>query len=92
LRLVQRQGLTAPLPVSPTSAAAGGFDEGFRWMLQHLLPFIPDVWRFDLSAYVAEGFDISYTLLGLCIVQLVGYLLPWMVLAYYMMKAREVAG
>jgi hypothetical protein len=90
-RLVKRMNVTMPLEVSPTTQTAGVFDDAFRWFLQQLLTVIPDVNRFDLSAYVSEGFDISLTSLALCLILLVGYLLPWTVLAYHLMKSREVA-
>jgi hypothetical protein len=40
---------------------------------------------------VAEGFDISWVHLALNLLLLAAYLLPWFVLAYYLMKSREVA-
>ena len=53
---------------------------------------IPDVNRVDWTDYVGEGFNISASntlLLNGFIVA--GYLLPWGILAYYLMKSREVA-
>jgi hypothetical protein len=55
------------------------------------LNVIPRVDVFDLTDYVAEGFDISGSGLLLHGVVLVGYLLPCLVLAFYLMRAREVA-
>jgi hypothetical protein len=85
--------------VSPSTADQGpiaaqivaGIDEGFRQVVGWLLYLIPDVERFDLTQYVAEGFNISVGDLGLSLLLLVAYLLPWAVLAYYLLKWREVA-
>jgi hypothetical protein len=52
---------------------------------------IPDVDRMDLTNFVAEGFDISGMQLLLTGIMLVGYLLPWLLLAYYLIRSREVA-
>jgi hypothetical protein len=90
-RLVQRQNLTAPLEETPIKKTGEAFDEAFRWFLHHFLNLIPDVDRFDLSMHVSEGFDISATSLLMCTLLLVGYLLPWAVLAHYLLKSREVA-
>lgn len=90
-RLVQRQNLTAPLEETPIKRTGEAFDEGFRWFMQHMLNMIPDVDRFDLSMHVSEGFDISAANLFLCTLLLLGYLLPWAVLAYYLLQSREVA-
>ena len=65
-------------------------------MLVHTLLFamifklLPDVDRFGLTPYVASGFDISFSLLGMLFLMLLGYLLPCAVLAYYLMKDREI--
>ena len=66
-------------------------DVAFRWVSAASSTCIPDVDRFDLTDYVAEGFNISAGQLGLDVLLLLGYLLPWVVLAYYLMKWREIA-
>lgn len=92
LRLVNRMNITQKMDSSPTAQTATAVDEMFRWIVGRLLNLVPDVDRFDLSRYVSEGFDISFTSLLLCAILLVGYLLPWAVLAHYLLKSREVAG
>src|SRR5262249_8671129 len=91
LRLVRRQTVAQPLDSAPTTQTAGVVDEAYRWFLLRLLNFIPDVDRYDLARYVAEGFDITGTDISLCLLQLVGYLLPWAVLAFFLIKSRELA-
>lgn len=92
VRLVNREGMMTPLDDTPTKRLAEGSDELFRWMFRRLLNIIPDIEMFDFTAYAAEGFDISeINQILLCLVILIGYLLPWGILAYYLMKTREVA-
>ena len=52
---------------------------------------LPDVDRYDLTGYVADGFNIPMGQLAMNLLLLAGYLLPWAVLAYYLLKWREVA-
>src|SRR5581483_3886459 len=92
-RLVNRQPIGVPLEETPTTTLFTGADEVYRWMLRRLLNIIPDVSRFDLHHYVANGFDISWSQVLLLdnFIPLVGYLLPWGVLAFYLLKFREIA-
>jgi hypothetical protein len=66
-------------------------DELFRWLWRRVLNVVPDVDRFDLSMNVAEGFNINGGQLLMTGLLLVGYLLIPAVLAYYLMKWREIA-
>jgi ABC-type transport system involved in multi-copper enzyme maturation permease subunit len=84
LSLFNPQGEAAP-------AAVASFDEAFRWFLRRFLSVIPNVDLFDWTEHVAEGFDISWLSLALNLVVLAAYLLPWFVLAYYLMRSREIA-
>jgi ABC-type transport system involved in multi-copper enzyme maturation permease subunit len=90
-RLVTNTNLVTPLDRTPTVEVATRFDMGFRWFLQRFLNVIPNVNYYSLTDYVASGFDISMVELGLRALVLFGYLLPWAVVAYYLMKSREVA-
>ena len=59
--------------------------------MRAVLHVIPDVDRFDLTPWVAEGFNISGGQIFLNFLLLVGYLLPWGLLGYYLIKWREIA-
>ena len=54
---------------------------------------IPDVATFYPADYVANGFDITWGTLLLLnhILPVLGYLLPWAILGYYLIKSREMA-
>ena len=66
-------------------------DDVFRWVIRRILNIIPDLDRYNLTDYVAEGFNISWEQMLMSFLLLVGYLLPWAVLAYFLIKWREVA-
>jgi hypothetical protein len=92
VRLARREvGGAQPLEESTAANVATVSDTAFRWFVRRVLDIIPDVDRFDLTKYVAEGFDIGGGSLLLTLLYLVGYLLPWAILAYYLFKWREIA-
>ncbi|MCS6851783.1 MAG: ABC transporter permease [Gemmataceae bacterium] len=91
LRL-SRGDYTTPLDLTPTTRVVSGADEVYRWFVRYVvLPAVPDVERWSWTQYVAEGFDIPAGLILPALVALAGYLLPWLVLAYYLMKVREIS-
>jgi hypothetical protein len=92
-RFFNRLNMNAPMEDSPTKSLAQSGDELFRLWLRQFLKIIPDVNRFDLTTYVGSGFDIPWigVLLLDNLLPLVAYLLPWLVLSYYLMELREVA-
>jgi ABC-type transport system involved in multi-copper enzyme maturation permease subunit len=91
VRLYENQNLLTPLDNSPGAQVAMVVDVGFQWMFRRLLNLVPDVERFDWSMYVAEGFNIPWSEMALSLLLLLGYLLPWALVGYYLMKSREVA-
>jgi hypothetical protein len=66
-------------------------DAGFRFVMRMVIDVIPDVNQYDVTKFVAEGFNISGELAGMSFLHLFGYLACWMVLAYYLIHWREVA-
>lgn len=91
VRMANRQVALVPLDEGATATLATTTDIGFRWLIRRVLDLIPDVDRYDLTAYVGEGFNIPFVQLLLDFGALSLYLLPWVVLAYYLLKWREIA-
>jgi hypothetical protein len=93
VRITQGLPIAAKLDPSPTEAIIHFADDVFSWWIGRIMNLIPDVSRHDLHQYVANGFDISLlnVLLLDNILPLVGYLAPWAIVAYYLMKYREIA-
>jgi ABC-type transport system involved in multi-copper enzyme maturation permease subunit len=97
VRINQEKNLIVPLDESAASVRlALGADKVVIWLLRRILNLLPDLERLDMTDYVAQGFDISIFFrdnsLALRAALLIAYLLPWAVLAYYLMRSREIAG
>jgi hypothetical protein len=92
-RIITKTNMIVPLDDVPTTAVIQGVDEGFRWLLRLVLMLIPDASRYDLHPYVANGFDISISRILFTdnFLPLVGYLVPWFILAFYLINYREIA-
>jgi ABC-type transport system involved in multi-copper enzyme maturation permease subunit len=90
-RLLRREHPTLKLDDSPTLNVLQSADKVFEWLLGRFLNLVPDVNRYDLTDFVAEGFNISGQELLLRGLLLAGYLVPWIVAAFFLMRSREVA-
>ncbi len=90
-RLTTRMTLMTPLDKTGTVKVAETTDHVFRYAINRVLNILPDIDHFDLTGYVAEGFNIPIDQLFMSFLLLLKYLLPWAVLAYYLLKWREVA-
>jgi ABC-type transport system involved in multi-copper enzyme maturation permease subunit len=91
LRLLGRTNTANPLDPSTVTSVATGSDEVYRWVLRRFINVLPDVDRFDFGNFVASGFNVSGATLTVTLLFLFGYLLLWLVAAYYLIKAREIA-
>jgi ABC-type transport system involved in multi-copper enzyme maturation permease subunit len=94
MRLVKRPGgepTAGQLDATATTQVATSLDTVFSWSLRRVLDVIPDLANYTFTDYVAEGMAISAGQMAMSFLVLVGYLLPWAVLAYYLLKWREVA-
>jgi hypothetical protein len=92
-RLSTKLSPATKLESTPTNTIMQAVDSVFGWWVGRLLNLIPDLGRHDLHMYVANGFDIGWlnVLLLDNFLPLLGYLIPWAILAYYLMKYREIA-
>ncbi len=91
IRLANKENQVTPMDQSVATRLVLGGDEMFRWVFRRVLDVFPDVDRFDWTDYVAEGFNFAGPSVLLHVLLLAGYLLPWGILAYYLMKWREIA-
>lgn len=92
-RMYSRLPLAAPLEPSPLTSLLQQLDAVYRYWLGLVLKIVPEMDRFNLTEYVSSGFDIPLgeVLFLDNILPLLGYLLPWGVLAFYTINSREVA-
>lgn len=66
-------------------------DVGFQWFIRRLQNIVPDVEGYAWSHFVREGFNVNFEFLAMNLICLFGYLLPWTMLAFYLLRSREVA-
>lgn len=92
-RIANKQPISAPLDETAGTDVVKGLDEAFSWYLRKFLNLIPDVNRFDLNSYVGNGFDASWgeVIFIDCFLYWLGYLIPWLILAFYLLRFREIA-
>ena len=90
-QLLEAKAPTMPVGNSPVERAALTLDVGFSWLVRRVINILPDIDAFSWSAFLSEGFNIPLSYLFMNLVLLVAYLLPWMILAFYLMRSREVA-
>lgn len=90
-QLVRAEQPTAQLSDSAGTRALLYGDKGVAWVVRRVQNMIPDVESFSWGNFVAEGFDVNGEYLVLNLLVTLGYLLPWAIFAYYLMKSREVA-
>jgi ABC-type transport system involved in multi-copper enzyme maturation permease subunit len=66
-------------------------DEFVKFGFRFVLNLFPDVSHFDFTRFVEEGFNIPESQILVNFLLMAAYVLPWIVLAYYLMKWKEVA-
>ncbi len=90
-RLLKGVNTASELDKTPGVQASLFIDRLYRWGLRRFMNVIPDPDRFTWSNYLAQGFNISFDFILLNILFLAAYMLPWAILAYYLMRSREIA-
>jgi hypothetical protein len=90
-QMVRAEQPTAPLSDTAGVKAILFLDNIWAWVIRRVQNMIPDVDSLSWSTYVSEGFNVSTEYLVVNLLVTFGYILPWGILAYYLMKSREVA-
>jgi hypothetical protein len=93
-RMATRQHTSIELEESNTTRAAIASDEAFRWMMRFMLDVLPDTDRYSFTDRVANGFNVGLIRQDLlpALLMLLGYLIPWAIGSFYLIRAREIAG
>src|SRR5262249_25079171 len=92
LRMFTRESMVTQLESTPGAHLAQSADQVVRVILRFVMYLIPDVERLDWTDYVSEGFNISgLDMIIPNVLPLVAYLVPCGLVAYYLMKSREIA-
>lgn len=90
-QIVRTEQPTAQLQPGGGTAVLQLFDKFWAWVFRRIQNVIPDVESFTWTNFVSEGFNVNGEYLFVNLLVTFGYLLPWAVLAYYLMKSREIA-
>jgi hypothetical protein len=90
-RLVKAEQPTMPTADTAGTKALVAADRGWAWVVRRIQNVIPNLEASDWSTFVAEGYNINTQYLVVNLLITFGYLLPWAVLARYIMRMREVA-
>jgi hypothetical protein len=90
-RLVKGEVATSYVDPSSVLNTARSLDELFRWPLRRVVNVIPDVDAFGWSNYVALGFNVPLEFIIMNLLVLSGYVFPVAIIAYYLMRSREIA-
>ena len=90
-QLVKAEQPTVPMSDTAGTKALLQGDRFMAWVVRRVQNMIPDVESFSWGHFVSEGFNVNAEYLVVNLLVTFGYLLPWGVLAYYLMKNREVA-
>ncbi|MGL4421688.1 MAG: hypothetical protein ACRCZF_13560, partial [Gemmataceae bacterium] len=90
-RTLQTNTPTQQLEQTAVTKTAYGLDTVFTWVFRQFNAVIPDIDAFTWTHYLKEGFNVNTEYLLMNALVLFGYILPWMVLSYFLLRNREVA-
>lgn len=93
-RMVTQMNQQTPLPENVGTRIIQVLDEGVFSGLAVARLIIPDFRHFNMSAYVANGFDVPFNDAGAAvlpsIVLVLGYFIPCVILGYFSLQLREL--
>jgi len=93
-RLVTQMNQQSPLPDNLGTKIIKALDEGAFGGLAVVRNVIPDFRHFNMTEYVANGFDVPFNDAGAAvlpsILTVLGFLLPCIVLGYFSLQLREL--
>lgn len=93
-RLVTQMNQQTPLPDNFGTQAIKYLDTGVFSLLAVVRNVIPDFTHFNMTEYVANGFDVPFSDAGAAVLPSImtalGYLIPCVVLGYFSLQLREL--
>lgn len=90
-RLLRTDMPTTPLDDTAGVKTALGLDTAYSWAFRQFFNILPEIDAFNWTNYLKEGFNINGEYMIMNFLVLIGYILPWAVLSYYLLRNREVA-
>jgi hypothetical protein len=90
-QIIKAEQPTAEMADGAGTKAVTALDKMAEFGYRHIMKVFPDLDGSYWGDFVSEGYNINTEYLILNLLVTFGYLLPWAILAYWMMKLREVA-
>lgn len=91
IRLFRQENMTIDLDMNSYEIIVSKMlDTVFQAFIRFLSYLVPAFDRFDMSNYVAQGFNISFNLVLINFFTVLGYAIPLYVLGYLCLKLREI--
>ncbi|MCS7015033.1 MAG: hypothetical protein RMJ19_03605 [Gemmatales bacterium] len=90
-RLARGLPMATPLPDNWGIALMQKIDTGYAYLFRAVSGIVPDLYQYDRTLHVAEGFSIPGGELIMSVILLAGYLVPYILAGYYLLNAREIA-
>ena len=91
VRLVSQRNVTTDLDPGLTRSVVEAMDSVFLFLMRIVTNLLPDFSSFSDVNYVAHGFDIPLSLLGMQVVSALGYVIALSAIGYFFLRTREVA-
>ena len=91
VRLVSHQNIVSPLDPGLGGTVAGMIDRVAGYGLWVMAMLMPHFDRFSYANHVASGFNVSWDLILVGLMSVIGFCLPVFVIGYFFLKTREVA-
>lgn len=92
IRIVTQQNVSVDLEIGKAPATiVQGFDIGFMMFMQAMTGMLPDYGKFSTTQYVAYGYNIDGTLMSIQLLTAFCYVFVVSLIAYYLLKTREIA-
>ncbi len=92
IRILGQQNVQVDLEIGKTQTTiVQGFDWGFMIFMRALTGMLPDYGKFSTTQYVAYGYNIDGSLLSMQLLTAFCYVFFVSLIAYYLLKTREIA-
>jgi hypothetical protein len=92
IRIMTQQNIQTDLEVGPTTDfIVKTIDKGFALLLFGTTFLVPNFGEFDTVRFVAYGYDIDFTTLVIIALKALSYTIGTTVVAYFVLKTREIA-
>jgi hypothetical protein len=91
IRIVNQRNVTTQMEPGLTRDVVEVIDGVFMFFMRSVTSLLPDFGRFSDVDYVAHGFDIPLSLIGVQVFSALGYVAAVFAIGYFFLRTREVA-